>query len=61
MAKYLLNAKHPELKKMGQDIIASQQKEIDQMKSWQKQWGYANQSASEDNAMREHCKMMPQM
>jgi uncharacterized protein (DUF305 family) len=33
-------AKHPELKKMADDIIAAQSKEIDQMQTWQSQWGY---------------------
>ena len=32
MARYLTGAKHSELQKMGQDIIAAQSKEIDQMK-----------------------------
>jgi uncharacterized protein (DUF305 family) len=40
MAKYLVNAKHPELQKMWQDIITAQQKEIDQMKHWLTEWGY---------------------
>ena len=40
MARYLTGAKHPELQKMGQDIIAAQSKEIDQMKKWQAEWGY---------------------
>ncbi|MCB9804636.1 DUF305 domain-containing protein [Candidatus Peribacteria bacterium] len=40
MARYLIGAKHPELQKMGQDIIAAQSKEIDQMKKWQVEWGY---------------------
>lgn len=40
MAKYLTGAKHPELQKMGQDIITAQNKEINQMKQWMKDWGY---------------------
>ena len=40
MAKYLVNAKHPELQKMGQDIIKAQTTEIEQMKKWMKDWGY---------------------
>ncbi len=40
MAKYLVNAKHPELQKMWQDIIIAQQKEINQMKQWLTDWGY---------------------
>ena len=34
------NAKHDEIKNLADDIINAQTKEIDQMKSWQKQWGY---------------------
>ena len=40
MARYLTGAKHPELRKMGEEIIAAQSKEIDQMKKWQIEWGY---------------------
>jgi uncharacterized protein (DUF305 family) len=32
------NASRPELKKLAAQIIASQQKEIDQMKQWRKAW-----------------------
>ena len=42
MAKYLVNSKHPELKKMWEDIITAQQKEIAQMKQWLTEWGYTN-------------------
>jgi uncharacterized protein (DUF305 family) len=38
MAKYLVNAKHPELQKMGQEIISAQEKEITQMKQWMIDW-----------------------
>ncbi len=34
------NAKHDEIKKMADDIISAQQKEISQMREWQNQWGY---------------------
>ena len=34
------NAKHSELKTMADDIISAQTREIEQMKAWQKQWGY---------------------
>lgn len=34
------NAKHDEIKQLGQDIISAQSKEIDTMKSWQVDWGY---------------------
>jgi uncharacterized protein (DUF305 family) len=34
-------AKHEEVKKLGEAIIAAQTKEIADMKQWQKDWGYA--------------------
>ncbi len=34
------NAKHEEIKAMADDIISAQSKEIEQMKQWQKEWGY---------------------
>ncbi len=40
MAKYLSGSKHPELVKLGANIIASQTKEIEQMKKWMQDWGY---------------------
>ncbi len=49
MARYLTGAKHPELQKMGQDIITAQKKEIEQMKKWQKDWGYITGSTSSSN------------
>ena len=49
MARYLTGAKHPELQKMGQDIITAQNKEIEQMKKWQKDWGYNTGSGSSSN------------
>jgi uncharacterized protein (DUF305 family) len=33
-------AKRQEIKDMSADIISAQQNEIDQMQSWQRQWGY---------------------
>ncbi len=39
MAKDALNkSKRPEIKQLAQEIITSQQKEIDQMKQWQQAW-----------------------
>jgi uncharacterized protein (DUF305 family) len=39
MAKDVLGkSKRPEIKKLAQDILSSQQKEIDQMKQWRKAW-----------------------
>lgn len=34
-------AKHDEVKKLGEAIIAAQTKEIADMKQWQKDWGYS--------------------
>ena len=34
------NAKHQEIKSLADDIIEAQTKEINQMKDWQKAWGY---------------------
>lgn len=45
------NAKHDELKKFGQDIIDAQSKEIDIMKTWQREWNY--KSTSESQRMHE--------
>jgi len=42
MAEYLVNAKHPELKQMWEEIITAQQAEIDQMNTWLVEWGYKN-------------------
>jgi uncharacterized protein (DUF305 family) len=35
-----VNAKHDEIKKMANDIISAQSKEIDMMQTWQGDWGY---------------------
>lgn len=42
MAQMLAGSKHPELVKFGAEIIATQQKEIDQMRQWMKDWGYTS-------------------
>jgi len=36
----LENAKHDEMKNLARDIISAQQREIDMMKQWEKDWGY---------------------
>ena len=41
------NAKHDEVKKLADDIVAAQTKEINEMKQWQKDWGYP----TDDNSM----------
>jgi uncharacterized protein (DUF305 family) len=38
------NAKHQELKDMAGAIIAAQSKEITDMETWQKEWGYPSSS-----------------
>lgn len=35
-------AKHDEIKKMSDDVISAQEKEISEMKQWQMNWGYSN-------------------
>jgi uncharacterized protein (DUF305 family) len=34
------NAKHDEVKKIADDIISAQSKEIDMVQTWQGDWGY---------------------
>jgi uncharacterized protein (DUF305 family) len=34
-------AKHEEVKELSNEIIEAQQKEIDMMRQWQQDWGYA--------------------
>ena len=48
------NAKHDEIKKMADDIIAAQSKEIDMMQSWQTDWGYKSTPQSHDMQMMNH-------
>lgn len=41
MSKYAgSNAKHQEIKDLAADVISAQTTEIEQMKQWQKEWGY---------------------
>jgi uncharacterized protein (DUF305 family) len=39
-------AKHQEIKDLSKAIIDTQQNEIDEMKQWQKDWGYSSGDAS---------------
>jgi uncharacterized protein (DUF305 family) len=49
MAKLVeTNGKHEELKKLGQDILSAQSKEIGTMQTWQTDWGYKNIPMSHD-------------
>jgi uncharacterized protein (DUF305 family) len=41
-------AEHAEVKRMAQDIVASQSGEIDQMKAWRKQWFGSDQTPPMD-------------
>lgn len=43
------NAKHDEIKQLSNDIISAQEKEIAQMKQWQKDWGYSTNSADHNS------------
>lgn len=36
------NAQHDEVKQLANNILSSQGKEINQMRTWQKSWGYKN-------------------
>lgn len=45
------NAKHDEVKQLSNDIIDAQKKEIDQMRQWQKDWGY---STATDHGQMNH-------
>lgn len=53
------NAKHEELKRLGQDIIATQTKEIAMMQQWLKDWGYlgTSQKIDEGGMMMDHGAM----
>ncbi len=42
------NAKHDEIKKLGQDIMNTQSKEIDMMQTWQEDWGYGSMTKFHD-------------
>lgn len=43
------NAKHDEIKNLAKDIVTAQTKEIDEMTSWQSQWGYGS-TTTEDSS-----------
>lgn len=42
---------HPEMQKLADNIIAAQTKEINDMKSWQQQWGYESSSSQSSDMM----------
>lgn len=41
-------AKHQQVKQLANDIIAAQQRELDEMRQWQKDWGYDADGSSAD-------------
>ena len=45
------NAKHDEIKNLADAIIDAQTKEINEMQSWQKQWGYSSSSSGSNDMM----------
>lgn len=45
------SAKHPEIKQLSKEIVTAQQKEITQMKQWQKDWGYKSSAARHGGQM----------
>lgn len=47
-------AKHEEIKKLSNEIITAQDKEITQMKQWQRDWGYGQSSGSQTDMPAGH-------
>ena len=45
------NAKHDEIKKIADDIVSAQSKEIDMMQTWQRDWGYSSSSTGSHDMM----------
>ena len=43
------NAKHEEIKRLSNEIVSSQEKEITQMKQWQKDWGHSSDGGSAEH------------
>lgn len=46
-----ISTNRPEMKKLGNDIITAQNKEIGDMQQWQQQWGYETSTSGMDNMM----------
>lgn len=45
------NAKHDEIKNLAKDILSAQSKEIDEMQTWQTDWGYKTTPSIESHNM----------
>lgn len=45
------NAKHREIKDLSKDILSAQSKEIDQMQTWQTEWGYKSTPQIQNHMM----------
>ena len=45
------NAKHEEIKTLADAIVNAQTKEINEMRSWQNQWGYSSSSGDSGSMM----------
>lgn len=43
------SAKHQELKDLSKSIVSAQEQEIEIMKQWQKDWGYADGTDTQDH------------
>lgn len=55
MAKHIPEqAKHEELKKLGEEIVTAQTKEIEMMQSWLRDWGYDDAEAPQSMDHRAH-------
>jgi uncharacterized protein (DUF305 family) len=49
-----ITTNRPEMKKLASDIVATQTKEISDMKSWQSQWGYGDSSVDSNSHDMSH-------
>ena len=43
------NSKHDEIKKLSENIVSAQEKEIKEMRQWQIDWGYSTQMKHNSN------------
>lgn len=47
-------ARHDETRQLSLDIVSTQSKEIEQMKSWQKTWNYGTSNSDNDDSHMAH-------